>query len=248
MRILVFVSVFCLSFGSALAEARIFNLTKEKFASYLVMNYGTSRVGDDLFRGESAATDYSEALNANLGGEFGFVSMMGPMSLRFGFEILKPAPLKGVEARDPGGSTLYEISSDVTGFVPKFGMDLNVVTRPSYRVFAYGAIGQAHLTVKNEYTNLTVAPNADFTTEMRSSSRSLSGGLGVEYAAFDLTSVVLEVGYRQLQFKKLTYGAAVTDTRGAHDAGDKATLDTGEDRTLDFSGWTVSLGARWWLF
>ncbi|MBX3039521.1 MAG: hypothetical protein KF789_02285 [Bdellovibrionaceae bacterium] len=233
---------------SSFAEARIFNLTKEKFASYLMVHAGTSRVEDDLFRGESGAVDFSSSMKNNLGGEFGFISTMGPLSFRFGFEILKPAPLREVKAKDAGGATLYEASSDVTGFIPKVGLDLNLVTKPSYRMFAFGTVGQAHLTVKNEYTNLTVAPNADFSTEMKSSSQFLAGGVGIEYAAFDLTSVVLEVGYKQLQFKNLKYSAAVTDTQGAHNAGDAVLLNTGENRTLDFSGWTVSLGARWWLF
>jgi len=230
------------------AEARIFNLNKEKFASYLSMNYGASQVGDDLFLGGSAATSYSSKLGNNIGGEFGFISMMGPVSLRFGFEVLKPAALQGVKARDSGGSTLYEIESDLLGLLPKIGADVNFVTRPSYRIFAYGAVGQAHLTVKNKYTNLAVAPSSDFESEMKSNAPSLSGGLGFEYAAFDLTSVVLELGYRQLKFRKLTYAAGVTDTSGTHAVGDVVVTDTGENRALDFSGWTVNLGARWWLF
>lgn len=230
-------------------EARIFQLTKEKFASYLTLSGSlTPSAGTTHFDGESAAVSYSAGLKNSYSGEFGFISVAGPVTLRFGFEILKPPSMNALEAQTAGGAALYRIDSDITGFVPKLGFDLNLVTKPLWRVYMHGDVGQASVTIKNQYSDLSVAPNTDFESQWKGGAQSLSGGFGIEYAAVDLTSVVLEIGYRQLKFGKLTYAEAVTDTRGAQRAGDVVSTIDGENRTLDLSGLTISVGGRWWLF
>lgn len=232
---------------STAAQARVFNLTQEKFGSYLRLSGGPLAASDDLFLKESAADQFSKEFKQNISGEFGFVTVNGPFSLRFGFEVLRPSPLKDVTASN-GTTDLYEVSRDLSAMIPKIGLDVNLVSRPKWRLFASVETGQAHLTIKNKYRELGIAPNADFDSEWKGQAQSLSGGMGVEYAAFDLTSVVLEIGYRQLKYTKLTYSQDITDLQGAHRAGDRVLLTDGENRQLNLSGMTVSLGARWWLF
>ncbi|MBX2987488.1 MAG: hypothetical protein KF802_06295 [Bdellovibrionaceae bacterium] len=243
----VFFGVFALA--PDFAVARVFDLKRESFASYLNFSYGPSAAADGAFAGESAATGYSGKIDQNIVAEFGFVYTTSVISWRFGLEILKPAVVNAT-ATDAGGAELYGVKSDILGVMPKIALEMNFVTRNSYRLYLSGFAGQASVTVTNTYTNLTVAPNADFEMQYKGGASAYGGALGYELAAFDTTSVLLEVGYRKLVFDQLTYGkdVAADFSSASRSAGDTVKRDGGDNRKLDFSGAYVSLGARWWLF
>lgn len=232
------------------AQARVFNLTKESFASYLSLGYGpVNTARDAAFAGETnAVTSYTGQVPYVQGGEFGFVSAGQFLSWRFGFEMIKPPVVNGT-ARS-ATAALYDIKSDITGFMPKVGLDINLLRGASGRLYLTSYVGQASFTVTNDYSNLTIAPNTAFTEKYKGNSQVWSAGVGGEFAAFDTTSLTLEAGYRRMAVNELIYGAAVTAdfSNTARAVGDGVYLANGERRKLDFSGFYASLGARFWLF
>lgn len=229
------------------ADARIFDLNRERFASYLLLTGGPSAVKDAAFAKESSADGYPAGVGNNISGEFGFIYATRYLSWRFGFEIMKPATMKSSSATT-GGADTYDVKSDIVGYVPKIGLEFNLATRSWYRLLAFVNVGSASLAVTNDYSSVGIAPNADFRAEYKGGSSLQSAGLAMEMAAFDTTSVVLELGYRKMSFDKITYAKDVTDFQGAHRAGDTVLQTDGEKRRLDFSGGYLGVGLRFWLF
>lgn len=231
------------------AQARVFSLNREKFASYLLFNYGTSKIADNtIYKEEATATAYSEDVKTNLGGEFGFIYATELISWRFGFEILKPAAINST-ATNAGGTAIYDVKSDITGFLPKLGLEINLKTTPTLRVYAFGYVGQTSVTIQNDHTNVTVAPNTAFTTKYKGNCNAKGGGLAFEFSSFDTSTLVLEVGYRDMFIDKLTYSEAVTDFGGARAPGDNATwAGDGKAREIDLGGPYAALGFRFYLF
>lgn len=236
-----------ISFAALPAQARVFNLNKENFASYLAVSYGPSQIGINALEGESAATEFSSSVAANQGGEFGFVYATSRVSWRFGFELLKPAALTGIEAGD-GTNPSYTVSSVVMAYLPKVGIELNLRTMDQWRVYIFGHFGTGTLSVTNTYTDVAIAPGADFVVKYQGAATTQGGGMGYEFTAFDTTSVLIEAGYRQMTFDKVVYAEDVTDFQGAHAAGDQAMWTDGKRREIDFTGGYVTIGARWYLF
>lgn len=230
------------------AEARLFDLNNESFASYLTLGYSTSAAKDSLFADESNAVSFSKNLASLTGGEFGFLRRTDRVSWRFGLEILKPAALKDVEASDASDQVLYKVDSEVMVVNPKFGIDFNFWTKTNSRFFVFTSVGSASVTVDQSYHALTVAPSTDFDSQWKGSGTAVTGGLGFEYGVVDLTSLVFEIGYRNLKISKLKYGEDITDLQGAQQQGGTVLLADGSNRTLDLSGWIANLSARWWLF
>lgn len=232
----------------ASAQARVFDLNKESFASYLNLGYSQLALRQDAYAAESTATQFSETVATSQGGEFGFLYASRALTWRFGFEIVQPKAVSNVVASN-GTTDLYKMSSTVTAFIPKLGLEFNLRNSGGYRSFVFANVGSASVTVQNDYTNVTISPTADFSTTYKGTGTQMQGGLGFEFGAFDTTSLLLELGYRDLVFQKLTYGKDTTSSfSGAHNAGDAVTRTDGNNRELNFRGVTLVLGLRFWLF
>lgn len=237
------------AFVSLTAQARVFDMTKEQFASYLVFSGGPSAIADAAFAKESAATDSNGSVALNTSFEFGFLYVTKTVSWRFGFEVMKPSALPDVTATNAGGTALYHVKSDVIGYYPKLGLELNLKTTGSSRIFLTGAAGTTSLNVTNEYSELTIAPHTDFTMKYKGNATTWSAGLGYEFAAFDTTTLVFEAGYRKMNVDKLVYSEAVPASFDvAHAAGDSVTRTDGDPRGIDLTGYYASLGFRFFLF
>ena len=84
-------------------------------------------------------------------------------------------------------------------------------------------------------------------TEIKGASTETGGGLGFETSFVDTTAFIVEVGHRTLIFNEMSYSKAVTTFQGAKAAGDSFTDLLGNKKSLNFSGYTVSVGFRFWL-
>jgi hypothetical protein len=238
------------AFGFSVAEARVFNITKESFASYLLFNAGTSSVGKSTYEGEaSSGTSYDSDLKYNYGGEFGFLYATPGVNFRFGFEVIKPQAWTA-QASDAGVDQ-YSVKSDLVGYAPKFGIEFNLRRGDWYRVYGLGSVGAANVSLKNSYTFTTTGqstyPGVDSSIESKGSATEYYGGLGVEMHMSDTTTFVAEAGYRSLKFAKLTYTKATTAFDGVHASGDTVKDAGGNNRTLDFSGVLATIGFRFYL-
>lgn len=230
-----------------ISQARVFNMSANKLGSYLFVNYGTQGPKDSLWAQESSATTSSKNFGAMTGGEFGLTYMTKRVAWRFGFEVFKPAKLSEILAQN-GSTDLYSITSDVTGYAPKVGLEIIPWMTNTQKMYVFAYAGSASFTVKNDYTNVTIAPNADHSLEMIGSGSLTGGGLGYEALFFDTTTFVFEVGMRSLKISQFKAKTAVTTFNGSLAAGDPILKTDGTNRDLNLSGAYVTVGLRFWIF
>ncbi|MFP5519137.1 MAG: hypothetical protein ACLGGX_04495 [Bdellovibrionia bacterium] len=243
-----------LIFLSTNVQARVFNLTQEKFASYLILGGGPSGTGKTFFEGETASSlEYSKGYSLDTSGEFGFMWASQYLNLRLGLEFISPAVLKGVEATS-GTTVLYEIESKISGYVPKVGVEFNLQSTPRTRSFAFFNYGSGSITVDNTYDltadGLAAFPGVvDHVLKMKGSAQHLSGGLGFEGFFSDTTTYIFEIGYRAMNFDKLTATETVTTfSNQVYDSGDVVKFANGDNRVLNMSGYFLNLGIRIYLW
>lgn len=233
---------------TARAEARVFNINNESFASYFNITGATSSIGDNAFAGEASSTDtYSGKVSNNYSGEFGFLYATPAVSLRFGFEIFKPSALKDVTATNSGGTDIYKVSSDITAYAPKLGLEINLQKTATFRAFLAAYAGAGSISYKNDYSIMSYPSVNDHTVEAKGSGTLYGGSLGVENHMTDTTTYVFELGYRQMKFENLKYNKDVTTFSGSKTAGDPVLDADGNKRVIDFTGGYISLGFRFYM-
>lgn len=234
--------------------ARVFNFSGEKFAPYIKGSYQPTTVGDQAFATSSGTGNTFSSKNTyNTSFEFGFAYGFKGMRLRFGFEALKPPTLSGVTGADAGGTSMYALNSDILGYAPKIGFELNLKEWPTSRLYVSGDYGAMSVTVKNTYAFTADGTAAypgmvDFTEELKGSGQAIDGAVGFEFLAFDTTTFSIEVGYRTMTIANLKHNLPVTSFQGAVVKGDAALNDDGTARALALSNLYASLGFRFWIF
>lgn len=233
---------------TARAEARVFNMGSEKFASYFLITGGPSAIKKNAFAGEAAMTDtYSGEAAYNYTGEFGFLYATPAVSLRFGFEVFKPSALTGVTATNASATDIYTLNSSITGYAPKLGIEINLQKSATYRAFLAAYAGSGSISYKNDYTILSYGGVSDHSVEAKGSGVLYGGSLGVESHMTDTTTYLFEFGYRQMKFENLKYSKDVTTFSGAKTAGDDVVDANGDKRIFDFTGGYISLGFRFYM-
>lgn len=248
MKVTLFLSIL---FLTSLAQARVFNINKESFAAYFLATTGASTLGTSAVDDESSQTvTFNEKTEYNFTGEFGLVYSRPYISLRFGFEILRPWLLETI-AND-GTDDLYTAKVDLLGYVPKVTAEINLQGSSTYRSFLSVSAGTANLTMKNDYA-LTAAGNtafpgvADYSVEAKGTGTLLGASLGYEGFMTDTTTILVEFGYRQLLIDNMKYTKDVTTFTGAKQSGDELLRVDGEKRSFDFTGGFISLGFRFYM-
>lgn len=248
-RFAVFALTAAALFLPSAGQARVFTLNKQTFASYLIFNYGTSKIDDAPFVNESTAAAFDAGVKTNVGGEFGFIYSTPFVNWRFGLELLKPPAVSDVKATDAAGTRLYLAKTDISAVMPKVGLELNIYKGAASRWMVFATVGQSNVEVTNSYTSVTIPPTTDFTAKYKGAAGSRAAGLSFEFAGFDTVSLVFEAGYREMKITGLKYAAAVTGFGNtAHAVGDDVLWTDGSAREIDLSGAYGSFGARFWLF
>lgn len=235
------------------ASARVFDVGKEKFGTYLKGSYSTAPVGQSMFEKSSGTgMTFDNEVKYLPGYEFGFLWSMPWFNMRFGFELITPSKLKDVEARDASDNLIYNLTSDFSVATPKIGLEVNVNRWKESRTFVGGDWGMANLTVTNSYTfqsGQTKFPSlTDFREETKSAAQTYSGFVGFETLFFDTTTFVIEAGYRVLKFDTLKHNTDITNFQGTVVKGDQAHYDDGTARSVDLSGPFASVQFRFWMY
>ncbi|UOF01064.1 hypothetical protein [Bdellovibrio reynosensis] len=240
-----------LIFLSPLAQARVFNINKENFAAYFLGTTGASNIGTSAVDDESSQTvTFDDETNYNFTGEFGLVYSRPWLSLRFGFEILRPWVLE--TKANNGTDDLYTAKVDLLGYIPKVTAEINLQGTNTYRSFLSVSAGTANLTMKNDYT-LTAAGSAayagvtDHSVEAKGTAPLLAASLGYEGFMTDTTTILVEFGYRQLNFDNMKYSKDVATFSGAKTSGSEVLKVDGEKREFDFTGGFISIGFRFYM-
>lgn len=239
--------IFSLLLLTTRAEARVFDINKEKFAGYFLVTGGPSAIGQNVFLDEdTTANTYSSEIKYNYTGEFGFMYSRPYVSMRFGFELFKPSTLKDVIAND-GSTDIYSLNSDVVAYAPKIGLEFNVHSTSTYRSFIQLFGGSASVSYKNDYTIISYGGQSDHSVSAKGTATLYGGSLGVESHMTDTTTYIFEFGYRKMLVESLKYSKDVTTFQGAQTAGSPVLDASGNPRSLDFSGGFISLGFRFYL-
>lgn len=251
-RALVALGAFLLGFASP-ALARTVNLMNESFAPYVRGTYQQSLLNKKTFADSSGSgNSFSGDLPSIANYEFGFAYSIKEITLRFGFEVIRPSAVKDISGTNAAGTELFTVDTDVSGYVPRIGLDINIKQWTSSRIFLNASYGLANVTVQNSYgfTSAGTAAYslADFREEVKGSAPMTEYGLGFEYNAFDTTTVVLDAGYRYLKVDEFSHNVDVTNFQGAVTKGATALGNDGGRRSLDLSGYFASLHLRFWLF
>lgn len=235
------------------AEARVFDINTENFASYFKGQYGTSSLAQKPFApaGGTGAT-YDGTYSTQMGYEFGFVYASRYMNMRFGFEVIKPPNMETIKGTDAGGADLFTLNNNISVYAPKIGVELNVKQWKESRFFISIDYGQASGTIENSYKFTTAGSNqyggiADFREEIKGSAALMEYALGFEMFMFDTTTVVFDAGYRQLTFASFTHNVASTGFQGSVAKGAPATNTDGTTRSYDFGGPFASIMFRFWI-
>lgn len=229
------------------ADARVFNINNERFASYFLMTGAPSAIKQNAFLNEANTTHtFVGEVAYNYSGEFGFLYSTPTLNLRFGFEVFKPSVLKAVPAND-GSADVYTLNSDITVYAPKVGLEINLQKTTSYRSFitTYGGLGNA--SYKNDYTIISYPGVTDHSVETKGTAMLYGASLGVESHMTDTTTYIFEFGYRQMRITNFKYSKDVSTFSGAKIAGDPVLDADGLPRIIDFSGGYVSLGFRFYM-
>lgn len=235
------------------AEARVFKMGEEHFATYLRGQYQVAGQKDEAFAasGGSGAV-YDSSYTSNMAYEFGLVYASTRLNWRFGFEVLKPADLKDIKGKSSGGTTWYTLGNTISGYAPKIGLELSVKNWSASRFFLNADYGYATVNVQNSYTFTSAGTTqftgmADFREEMEGTGSLVETSMGFETILSDTTTIILDAGYRVLQINELKHKQAVKTFQGTVAKGDAAKNTDGSPRTLNLSGAFASVWLRFWI-
>lgn len=235
------------------SEARVFDINKESFASYLRVNGGTSLQADNSFaKSSGTGMSFDKSVKYNYGYEFGFLYASRYLGVRFGIEVLRPDDLKDVVGSNAAGTSLYTFRSELSAVVPKMAFEFNLKQWSTSRWFLYAEAGQATVTLQNSYTFTTAGTTqfalADFREEGRGSVLTYAGGTGFETLLSDTTTIVFEAGYRQLTVNTLVHQTSVTAFGPTTvTKGDSMVNSDGSAREVNLNGAYAGLALRFYI-
>jgi hypothetical protein len=235
------------------AECRVFNFQTERFASYLRAGMGPSTLQKAPFEDSSGTgVTFSDAIEYNYNGEFGFVYTTPSINFVFAFEVLKSQPRTTMTGSDSGGTKLYDFSSDLSGYIPQLGIELNLKTWTTTRFYLAAAAGTADMVLQNNYKLTTdgtaaFAGVSDFREEGKAKANLQKIYIGYESLMSDTTTIALEAGYRTLALPEFSHNLAVTTFNGAVAKGDTMINADGSTRSLNMNGIFGSLVFRFYV-
>lgn len=248
----LFISVFLAQTTSAM----VFDMSKEKFGSYLRGNYSPWANADTPFS-QSSGTNmaFSDSFTNLLGYEFGVLYNTQKLTWRFGLEMIQPPQLSDLTGKDATSRTqYYTLTSSIAVVIPKIGLEVNLKTWKESRFWGHFEYGLANLTLQNSY-KFNAAGSAhfgglsDFREEIKANQAEYSAGLGVETLMSDATTISLELGYRFLQFSTMTHNLAATNFQGAQTVGGAAKRNDGTTaRDLNMTGPYAGVSLRIWIY
>lgn len=232
--------------------ARVFNIHSESFAAFFRGSYAPSTISKAAFE---KASSYNEVYNAEVNllqsGEFGFVHATHYLNVKYSIEVIRASSLTKMDASTTGGTSLYLLDSNVSAVIPKFGLEFNLKQWPASRISMNLTAGQANLVLSNAYSfsneGTTATGKTDYTEEGRATATLLDGGLALETLVFDTTTILFDIGYRQLIFSSITHNRDCDCLIGAKVKGDQIINTDGANRIINMTGSYAGIGFRFWI-
>lgn len=233
--------------------ARVFRMNNETFATYFGGSYGPSSLKQTHFA-DTSGTDATidKSVDINYSGEFGILFRSSKVGLRLGVEVINPSTISKAVGSDASGVKLYDFGSNISALVPKVTLEVNLKSTDSWRAFLAVGGGSATATYKNSYVltadGQTAFPGvADFSEEGTAAALLYEGSLGFETLMSDTTTIVIGLGYRQLNVTGYKYKADVVSFDGSHTSGDPVLNADGTNKTSSYTGAQASILFRFYL-
>lgn len=247
---LVLVSFILLA--SVYAEARVFNIAKQTVSTYIRGSYATSQLGLKGYGlSSNANTVFTDKVSVNTSGEFGLYFASGAFGVRFAGELLSPKALENVSGTNSGGTPLMSVDSKAQALIYKMNIEYSRFFTPISKMYISVGMGSANVTLTNAYTMTAAGTTAysltDHTVKGTQSLIMAEVAVGYEYNFSADTTVMMDLGWRQLQAKSLTHTSATTTFNGANAQGDALVDHDGSATTLDLGGFYVGLGLRFYI-
>lgn len=243
----LFIGALC--FSPISAQARVFNINKEKFSAYIRGTWGPSFESTLNSESSGSGVTLNSSHSNALSGEFGFAYVARSANLRFGLEVLRPKEISDSPGTDSAGTEMYQMTSEISILVPKVMLEISLKKWAVSRLFIAGGAGYASLAARNSYT---FTPSStfglqDFYEDLRGGALMSEGLLGFESLLTDTTTYVIEGGYRSVNFAEIKHNRDTTTFQGPVFKGDPATNMDGSKRALNFSNYYVGVSLRFWL-
>lgn len=242
---------------SQMAFAKIFNMGKSSFGSYLRSTYSPWGNSQTPFSQSSGTgVSWNNGYTNMMSYEFGMLYNTATLTWRFGVEIFSPANLTGVTGKDSATNTTTYYTMDNTFSIvnPKIGIEVNLKTWPQSRLWMYFDYGLANLTLSNTFqftaagTAQFPTPGANFREEIKGNAGNYSAGMGFESLLSDNTTWCFELGYRMMQFSGLSHNVAANTFQGVVSSGGAANTNSGNGRDLSLSAVYAAFLLRIWVY
>jgi hypothetical protein len=236
------------------ARAKVFNVSQESFAAYVAGTWGPS-FENTLSSKSNSTSSVPVTIDANhrynLSGEFGFLYARPSANLRFGLEVLHPLDIKEQSATNSSGTSLYTLTNEISVLIPKVDLEIILKHWSDVRLFLVAGAGYGNLAARNAYSFTSAGSSAyslaNFDEDLRGNAPMYEGALGIEGLLSDMTTYVLQAGYRSLKFDQIKHNRDATTFQGSVVKGDPATNMDGSSRTIDLSNYFVGVSFRFWL-
>ncbi len=234
------------------AKARVFDFKGESAAAYLRGTYGTIALGKQAFADSGGASlTFNETSQYGYTGELGFAFTVKAVTLRLGFEVLRPQSFNGVEAKDAAGTIQYNLNTSVIGGGGIVNLDFLFAQGARSRFYVTLGGAYSKLTIRNEYiftdAGATTYATPSYTEEGSAYAMSMMAGLGWEAAMADSVTFSLDTGYRSLIATGFKHERQSQTVMGNVAVGDSMRNRDGTDRKLDLSGFWVGAGFRFYI-
>lgn len=234
------------------AVARQYDMGSDTFATYFGGSFGLSNLSDYAFGSSSGVgVQTDQVVRSNYSGEFGvaLTSMRG--GLRLGVEYLMGRALSGVNGVNSSGTKLFELDSKVTAIVPMISAEAPLWKNRVSRVLLGGGAGYAFVSLDQEY-EMTAAGTAalgvgDYSEKASARVPTWKAYVAAETHFVDITTVMLEAGYRSVRVGALQSTKATAAISGAQSEGSDLKNMDGDNRAFDFGGAYVSVFFRFYL-
>lgn len=231
------------------AEARVFNLQNETFAPYLRGTAGLSSAGKSPYAHSSGmTTEFNDEIEYNYTGEVGVLLTSKHVGFTLGVEFLTSKKVSPVGSSS-GGVEWMGLDSQIKGTFVKAGLLFQRPSAsPNYRSYVGFNAGFGKLKMQNDY-----ALTADGTTqysltnvEEKATAETFLAEvtLGFEFSFADVSTMVIEGGYRYLKADDWKYDGSGTNFMGTYNDGDPVLNHDGTARQVNMSGWFLGLGLR----
>lgn len=233
------------------AQARVFNLHNEHFAPYFRGSIAMSNLGDSTFGGSSgSSTEFSETPDYNYTGEAGFLFTATHVGFTAGVEFLGASTLS-TTGTDSSGTELMDLESKVRGTILKAGILWHYKLGPTYRAYVALNGGLADLKLHNSYELNSAGSSAYSLTAVdeKAVAQSILAEIlfGFEFNLADVTTMLIEGGYRDLRVDKWDYKGSGTNFMGTYTDGESVKNHDGTERKSNLGGWLLAIGFRFYI-